>query len=155
MLNLLPDKSVVRKEAVYYPNCPSLLEELQGKVDVIVCYSVFHYIFEESNTWDFLDRSLELLAPGGRFLIGDIPNISKRNRFFASETGIQYHKEFMNTSENPVVKFNQIEPNSIDDAVLQALVMRARYAGFDAYMIPQHESLPMANRREDILIVRP
>jgi SAM-dependent methyltransferase len=155
MLRLLPDSTVLRKEAAYYPNCPDLLDELAGRVDAIICYSVFHYIFEESNTWDFLDRSLALLAPGGRFLIGDIPNVSKRKRFFASETGIKHHKAFMQTDEAPVIEFNRIEPDTIDDAVVMALIMRARLAGFDAYLVPQSEDLPMANRREDILIVRP
>jgi SAM-dependent methyltransferase len=155
MLNLLPDADSIRKEAVYYPNCPELLDELQGKVDVIICYSVFHYIFEESNAWDFLDRSLSLLAPGGRFLIGDVPNISKRKRFFASETGIQHHKTVMKTNDAPVVKFNQVDVDSIDDSVVMALMMRARLAGFDAYLVPQNDELPMANRREDVLIIRP
>jgi hypothetical protein len=132
-----------------------LLDELQGKVDVIICYSVFHYIFEESNAWDFLDRSLSLLAPGGRFLIGDVPNISKRKRFFASETGIQHHKTVMKTNDAPVVKFNQVDVDSIDDSVVMALMMRARLAGFDAYLVPQNDELPMANRREDVLIIRP
>lgn len=155
MLRLLPNADLVRKEAFYFPNCPELLEELQCRVDAIICYSVLHYIFEESNTWDFLDRSLALLAPGGRFLIGDIPNISKRKRFFSSETGIAFHQSFMQTEGIPNIKFNQLESNTIDDAVVMALIMRARLAGFDAYLIPQDDNLPMANRREDILIIRP
>lgn len=155
MLRLLPESPAVRKVAAYYPNCPELLEDLAGRVDAIICYSVFHYIFEESNTWDFLDLSLALLAPGGRFLIGDIPNISKRKRFFASETGIRHHKAFMQTDEAPIVEFNRIEPDTIDDSVVMALIMRARLAGFDAYVVQQSDDLPMANRREDILIVRP
>jgi len=155
MLNLLPNSDLIRKEAVYYPNCPELLEELHGMIDVIICYSVFHYVFEESNTWGFIDHSLSLLAPGGHLLIGDIPNVSKRKRFFASETGIQHHKNFMETSDPPVVNFNQVESSSIDDSVMLAVVMRARLAGFDAYLVSQGDELPMANRREDILIVRP
>jgi hypothetical protein len=155
MLRLLPDSHVVRKVAAYYPICPELIEELKGKVDAIICYSVFHYVFEESNTWDFLDQSLALLAPGGVFLIGDIPNISKRKRFFVSETGVSHHKEFMQTVEGPVISFNQLEPNAIDDSVILALIMRARAAGFHAYVVPQDSELPMANRREDILFVRP
>jgi len=155
MLELLPDAAGVDKVSAYYPNCPDVISELEGKVDAIICYSVFHYIFKESNTWDFLDRSLSLLAPGGRFLIGDIPNVSKRKRFFASETGIRFHKEFMQTSYPPEVSFNHIEEGAVDDAVIMALLMRARLAGFDSYIVPQPSHLPMANRREDILIIRP
>jgi hypothetical protein len=37
---------------------------------------------------------------------------------------------------------------------LIALVLRARSAGFDAYLVPQPDDLPMANRREDMIIRR-
>jgi hypothetical protein len=43
----------------------------------------------------------------------------------------------------------------IDDGVILGIVDRMRRRGFDAYVVPQSESLPLANRREDILIVRP
>jgi hypothetical protein len=36
-----------------------------------------------------------------------------------------------------------------------ALLLRARAAGADAYIVPQDPALPMANRREDILIRKP
>jgi hypothetical protein len=96
-----------------------------------------------------------LLAPGGQILIGDIPNISKRKRFFASGSGLRYHQEFMKTDQCPEVKFNTIEHDQIDDAVVFSLLQRARAQGFDAYVLPQASNLPMANRREDILITRP
>lgn len=88
-------------------------------------------------------------------LIGDIPNISKRKRFFSSENGISFHQNFTGTSEVPEVNFLQIEDDKIDDAVLLGLIMRVRAQGFDAYWLPQHGGLPMSNRREDILISRP
>lgn len=155
MLSQLPDGPSVRKIAGYYPRCPGLLDEFGGKVDVILTYSVFHYIFAESNVWDFLDHSLALLSPGGQLLIGDVPNISKRRRFFSSPAGVRFHQEFMHTQEYPKIAFNQIERHQIDDAVVFSLLMRARQQGFDAYVLPQRESLPMANRREDILIRNP
>jgi len=155
MLDQLPDASGVEKVVGFYPDCPQLVEKLSGKVDALLCYSVLHYIFVEASIFRFLDTSLSLLAPGGQFLIGDIPNISRRKRFFSSETGIGFHQEFMHTSEVPKVSYNQIESGQIDDAVVIALVQRARAQGFDAYVLPQDPRLPMANRREDILIVRP
>jgi hypothetical protein len=155
MLGHLPDEPFIEKIAALYPNCPDAISGLQGKVDVILCYSVLHYILVDVAFFRFLDTSLSLLAPGGQMLIGDIPNISKRKRFFASETGVRFHQSFMKTAERPDVKFNQIESDQIDDAVVYALIQRARLAGFDAYVLPQNPGLPMANRREDILIVRP
>ena len=155
MLAHLPDEPQLEKIAAYYPCCEALFEKYTKKIDAIIIYSVLHYIFVEGNIWEFLDKSLSLLAPSGQMLIGDIPNISKRKRFFASETGVKFHQEFTHTDEVPPVEFNRIEENQLDDSVILSLVMRARSQGFDAYILPQPCSLPMANRREDILIVRP
>jgi hypothetical protein len=88
-------------------------------------------------------------------LIGDIPNVSKRRRFFSSPAGREYHRRFTGSDEPPEVTFNAVEPEKIDDAVLLGLVARARAAGCDAYLVPQADELPMANRREDLLVVRP
>lgn len=155
MLSQLPDEIFINKSEAFYPNCPDIIEVLSCKVDVILCYSVLHYILIDTAFFRFLDTSLSLLAPGGQMLIGDIPNISKRKRFFSSAAGVCYHHGFMNTQENPQVEFNKIEHDQIDDAVVFALLQRARSQGFDAYVLPQAGNLPMANRREDILITRP
>ena len=155
MLSQLPDEPFVKKIAGYYPNCSSLAEEFGGKVDVFLTYSVLQYIFAESNVWDFLDQSLALLSHGGEMLIGDVPNVSKRERFFNSPAGVKFHQEFMQTQDPPEVSFNQIKHRQIDDSVIHSLLMRARQQGFDSYLLPQGADLPMANRREDILIRRP
>jgi hypothetical protein len=155
MLALLPERTFVSKTAALFPQCPSFIEALRGAADVIICYSVLHYVFVDTQVFRFLDAALSMLAPGGTLLIGDIPNISKRKRFFASETGVRFHREFMGTQGKPEVHFNRIEDDQIDDAVIFALVTRARAAGFDGYVVPQDPTLPMANRREDILILRP
>jgi hypothetical protein len=155
MLERLPNEPFIYKVAGYYPDCQAELESLGLKMDIMLCYSVLHYIFAESNLWYFLDYSLSLMAEGGQFLIGDIPNSSQRKRFFSSANGIRFHQQFMQTDAVPTVEFNTLEPNSIDDSVLLSLVMRSRQQGFDAYLLPQPADLPMANRREDLLICRP
>lgn len=155
MLNQLPDVPCVSKIAARYPECPELFEAYGGRVDAIITYSVIQYVFAEGNIFDFLDRSLKLLAPEGRMLIGDIPNISMRKRFFASGTGEAHHHQFTGTDEKPVVAFNCPEPGNIDDSVVFSLAARARAAGFHGYILPQAQDLPMANRREDILIIKP
>jgi hypothetical protein len=155
MLTNLPDYPFCTKIAGIFPNCPQLFSESEGAFDAILCYSVLHYIFIDTAFFRFVDASLSLLAPGGQMLIGDIPNVSKRNRFFASAAGIRFHQEFMKTDAMPTVDFNAIRYDLIDDSVVFSILQRARAAGFDAYILPQTLSLPMANRREDILIVRP
>jgi hypothetical protein len=156
MLAHLPDEPFILKVEGFYPrDCGWLFEKYRERIDTILCYSVLHYVFVEASIFTFLDRSLGLMAHGGQMLVGDIPNISKRKRFFSSPAGIAHHKAFIQTDEQPVVQFNVVEPDKIDDTVMLSLVMRCRTQGFDAFIVPQADDLPMANRREDILINRP
>jgi cyclopropane fatty-acyl-phospholipid synthase-like methyltransferase len=145
----------VRMIPAQYPDCPELLVELHGNVDAIIIYSVIQYVFTNGNIFDFIEKTLKLLSPSGRMLIGDIPNISMRKRFFSSSNGIEHHQNFTGTAEIPGVIFNRIEFNHIDDSIVMAVISRVRAAGFHAFVVPQASNLPMANRREDILIFRP
>jgi cyclopropane fatty-acyl-phospholipid synthase-like methyltransferase len=155
MLAHHPDEGRVRKFSGQFPACPDLLDEYAGRVDAIVAYSVLHYVFPSASVHAFLDEAMKLLAHGGHMLIGDIPNVSKRRRFFSSPAGREFHREFMGSDQPPELKFNTVEPEKIDDAVLLGLVARARAAGYDAHLVPQASDLPMANRREDLLVARP
>lgn len=156
MLNHLPHESFITKISGRFPDdCAGLLKDYAGKVNAILSYSVFHYVFAEGRVFDFMDRALSLLADGGEMLMGDIPNISKRKRFFSSARGSAFHRQFTGKAESPAVKFNTLETGQIDDAVLMALILRCRQSGCDAYWLPQADNLPMANRREDILVRKP
>jgi hypothetical protein len=155
MLAQLPDASFIEKRPGMFPKCGDTLLDLMGRVSVILSYSVLHYVFVDANVFDFVDVGLELLAPGGEFLIGDIPNVSKRVRFFSTEAGVAYHRKFTGTNSLPKVDHNVTVRGALDDAVIMGLIARARAAGTDAYLVPQHPYLPMANRREDILIRKP
>jgi hypothetical protein len=156
MLALLPDAPQVRKVPGRFPQ--ALLPELHtlaGSVDAILAYSVVQYVFAEGNVFHFLDTCLALLAGGGELLIGDVPNQTMRKRFFASPDGVATHKRYTGRDELPDVQFNRLEPVLIDDSVVLALLARARAQGFHAWVLPQASDLPMANRREDILIRKP
>jgi hypothetical protein len=156
MLGHLPDEPFIIKVPGRYPDqCVEKLAPYRGRVDAIVCYSVLHYIFVETNLFDFLDHSLTLLADGGEMLIGDIPNQSKRKRFFSSANGIKFHQDFTGTKDTPAVSFTSVDTGKIDDSVLLGLVLRARAAGYEGYLLPQPADLPMANRREDLLFRKP
>lgn len=157
MLGQLPEAAAghVEKVAAKFPDCPEFLDEVRGRLDAIVTYSVLQYVFADGNIFQFVDTALSLLAPGGRLLIGDVPNISMRKRFFSSANGVAHHQAFTRTDATPEVHFNRIEPSHMDDAVVLSILARSRAAGFHGYVLPQSPDLPMANRREDILIVRP
>jgi len=155
MLAQLPDKPFIKKIDGFYPQCESLFQEYRERIDVFLSYSVFQMIFIESNIWEAFDRSLELLAAGGEMLIADMPNVSKRKRFFNTPRGVKFHQEFTGTEEIPQVSFNNIEHGKIDDAVVIGLLTRGRNQGFDTYLLPQNDDLPMANRREDLYVRKP
>jgi hypothetical protein len=156
MLDHLPDESFIKKVPAHYPyGCREFMKQYQQQISTILSYSVFHHVFGEMNYLDFLDNSLELLVDGGQMLIGDIPNVSMRKRFFSSTNGIQFHQRANNTTEFPEVKFNQLEKGAVDDSVILSILQRCRNFGFDAYILPQPKDLPMSNRREDLLISKP
>lgn len=156
MLDQLTDIPEVEKVAGFFPgDFGDFIDAHRERFDVVISYSVLHYVFVDTSVFDFVDVCLQLLAPGGWLMLGDLPNASMRKRFFASAAGKAFHKQFMKTDEDPSVQFNAVERGVLDDAVVLSLVMRCRAAGFDAWVMPQGPDLPMANRREDLLIHRP
>jgi SAM-dependent methyltransferase len=155
MLAQLPGDAIAQKVPGRFPDAAPLLERWAGRADAVLVYSVLHYVFAEADIWEFVDAALALLAPGGRLLLGDVPNVSKRRRFFSSERGAAFHRAFMGTGEGPPIDPCPTEPGKIDDAVILELVARTRAQGFDAHVLPQPDDLPFANRREDVLNSQP
>ncbi len=155
MLNHIPSSNNILKFPGSFPNSFKDYQKWEKNIDVIIVYSVIQYIFVEGNIWDFIDKCLGLLSDNGQLLIGDIPNNTMRKRFFSSKTGIKFHQEFTQKNEVPEIVFNNIEPNNIDDSVIVSLILRSRAQGFNAWILPQDNNLPLANRREDVLIQKP
>lgn len=156
MLAHLPHAEYITHHAGVFPDAiKENFDKLAGSVDVIIAYSVIQYVFSEGNLWTFLDSCLCLLHDGGEILFGDIPNISMRKRFFASTEGEACHRAFTGRDEKPDVSFNSLEIGRIDDSVVLSMLARARAQGFHAWVLPQGTNLPMANRREDVLIRKP
>lgn len=155
MLAHIPDGANIIKKPGRFPCDGEFHDSFAEKFDAILAYSVVQYAFAEGNIFDFLDKCLLLLAPGGEILFGDIPNVSMRKRFFDSAAGIATHQEFTGNSEHPEVVFNRPEPGQMDDSVVLALLARARAQGFHAWVLPQAGGITMASRREDLLIRRP
>jgi hypothetical protein len=155
MLNQLPSPPHVRKVVGPFPQCLDRADDALGGFDAILVYSVAQYVFAEGNFFGFVDAALSLLGDEGALLIGDLPNAAMRARFLASPSGARHHEAHYAGSPRPDVVFNAPQPNQLDDAVILGLVARARAAGFQGFVVPQAPGLPMANRREDVLIRRP
>lgn len=153
MLAHLPDDIFIRKIEGSFPGCLDALHSCAPDgVDIIICYSVLHYIFADYDLAAFATAAVSLLRQGGAMLLGDIPNVSKRKRFFSSEQGKRFHRAFSGIDEDPVMLSTEPEDGKINDAIILDLLATFRKLGTDAYVVPQADDLPMANRREDILV---
>jgi hypothetical protein len=155
MLNKLPNKDSLLKFPGYFPDDSSvLIDKFQNSIDYIICYSVLHVVFYQTCVYKFIDSAVSMLKPGGKLLIGDIPNLSKRRRFFSTDSGISFHQEFSKSNTLPVVNHYELEPSKIDDSIIFAILQRYRGFGFETYLLPQNRNLPMYNRREDVVICK-
>jgi cyclopropane fatty-acyl-phospholipid synthase-like methyltransferase len=147
MLAHTADMPHITKVPGKFPEVFDRLRPLVGGVDAVLAYSMLHYVFEHDNVWEFLDRALALLAPGGRLLLGDVPSRSKRKRMATARHG---------QSSPPLeARAGEVWPGGLTDGVLFGLMAFATESGFDAYLLPQPPELPMAERRIDLLFERP
>jgi SAM-dependent methyltransferase len=151
MLERLPDLPGTTKVPGRFPEVIGELGE--EPFDGVLAYSVLQHVFVDSQVPEFVEQAVSLLSHGGVALFGDIPNGSKLRRFLASPAGAAFHRKYTGRDEDPDLE--RIEEGRIDDALLLSLVERLRRAGHDAHLVPQPEALPLANRREDLLVVRP
>ena len=133
VLSLLPNEDFVTKIAGRFPDEVNIGT---GSFDAILVYSVLQHVILDMNPFTFIDSTVSLLAPGGRVLLGDIPNLSHRNR---------------NSNLEKITCFN----DRIDDSILISIVSRYRACGFNTYILPQGKTLPLCDTREHILIERP
>lgn len=153
--NLEINSTRVTKIPGMFPNhFADFINENKGTFDVILAYSVLQYVAIDTSLVRFIDSVAELLKEGGQCLLGDIPNIDKRNRFFSSAAGVNFHRSRNGVDTFPDVQWNRIHSAELDDSLIFFVLQRFRNFGFESYLLPQDNDLPMSNRREDILIIK-
>lgn len=128
-----------------------------GHFDKILIYSVLHYLSSAEEALLLIDRALSLLAPGGRLLLGDLPNQDLKRRFGTSGVGQRTAQEWQkNLAAHGSHAFAPLPADplliAIDDKLILRLVRHIREKGYEAYMLPQDKRLPFGNTREDILV---
>lgn len=156
MLALIESPGRLVKLPGRFPDCLDDINAANAaRFDAIIVYSVLQHVVMEASLDDFLDAALGLLRPQAHLLLGDLPNVSMLKRFLASEAGIAYHKKYMKTDRPPDVDWKMLERGRLDDTTITKLLLRARAAGLNAWLLPQPATLPFHQRREDLLIQRP
>jgi cyclopropane fatty-acyl-phospholipid synthase-like methyltransferase len=129
--------------------------------DCILVYSVLHYLSGRRSADEFIDRCLEILKPGGKLLLGDIPNMDSLRRYQTSRFGIEYGKKWNIMKSKSITQHRQFEdvfakvrkiaPYLTDDYIMK-LISRLRRMGYEAYVMAQKQELPFSHSREDVLI---
>jgi SAM-dependent methyltransferase len=136
-----------------------------GRFHYILIYSVLQYMAGADEARGFVNESLELLAPGGRLLIGDLPNADSHRRFCSSTEGRRVTEDYALAKSgdrklNPaayaawadIQRDLVMPPSFIDDSFLLALLVDLRRRGYESYLLPQPHALPFSLTREDLLI---
>ena len=132
------------------------------KYDAIEMYSVIHC---SDAPLKLIEAAASFLAPGGRLLIGDIPNLDRKGRFLSTVKGRKFDANYKNIPlENaPVFKdYHSFTKTAladgaphIDDTFIYDLIKLYRSKGFDVFLLNQPLTLPFSFTREDILIIAP
>ncbi|RJG49004.1 class I SAM-dependent methyltransferase [Motilimonas pumila] len=127
----------------------------EHKFDVIVIYSVLHCLRNSSDVMAFIDKAVALLAPGGRLILGDLPNNDLKQRFVNSQEGqrfsVEWREAIADMPEEPA--FEPVsEAVSFDDESVLSLLLQIRQKGLEAHLLPQPSHLPFGHTREDIVV---
>jgi 2-polyprenyl-3-methyl-5-hydroxy-6-metoxy-1,4-benzoquinol methylase len=133
---------------------------INERFDCVLIYSVIHYVPSFSELLPFINAAAGLLKPGGRLMIGDIPNSDKKRRFLKSDAGQIFEKEWQRSRrESPGNEASVFDGatgiGTFSDTEIFEIATLSRANGFHAYLLPQPPDLPFGHTREDILIVRP
>jgi trans-aconitate methyltransferase len=138
----------------------------KGPFDRILTYAVLHYLEDFAAVTSFVDAASQLLAPGGRLILGDLPNADRKARFLATEEGRAFEAEWREKMKAAAASagwqrdaFEIVAESRLigtfSDAQILELLRRARTNGFHAYVMRQPPDLPFGHTREDVVIERP
>jgi hypothetical protein len=134
--------------------------KFKGAFNKILIYGVLQTLGDQDTVLQFISRAIDLLMPGGRLLLGDISNISKKHRFQMSGLGKRFQQSWngSNFSENNKnISHLPVDERVVtfDDNLVLNVIGYIRKKGLDAYILPQPVDLPFGYTREDILAIKP
>lgn len=136
-----------------------------GAFDRIIAYSVLPAIETYDLVKSFALAAAQLVRPGGRLLLGDIPNRNRQARFRDSAAGRAFEVEWaelrasqVHATEGERLAAEELsrarQIGGITDAQMCDLLLALRAAGCEAYLVEQHPDLPFGRTREDIVVTR-
>ncbi len=139
---------------------------LEGDFSKVLVYSVLQCLGSAEDAFEFIDRCLAVVRPGGRLMLGDVSNGDAAARFAATEFGQRFLADWADRvaaskSEEDLAR-DRIFADApkldryINDRFLMDVFARYRGLGHEVYVLPQPSELPFSYTREDVMIfVRP
>lgn len=129
--------------------------------DKILIYSVVQCLPDLDAIKNFLTKAMRHLVPGGRMLIGDLPNISHKQRFSRSKRAAAVERSWSarmkeeDRSDSGEGRQSEvtIRSTTIDDVSILELLKYLRSLGAESYLLPQPCGLPFGLTREDIVVI--
>ena len=107
---------------------------------------------------EFILKAASMLKPGGRLLVGDIVNSSRKSRFANSNKGKEidrtYKEKLIHLKKEDTIKMEHDNPveDVLNDIQLMEILLKVREMGYESYLLPQSPKLPFGYTRDDILI---
>lgn len=135
-----------------------------NQFDKVVCYSVIHYAASLDNFYKLILDLIRITKPGGKILIGDIPlddkyraNLQNRknypvNNFLLNQK--YYIKKYLINLIHRLKKIDasQVKGLSYTKEAIEKVL--GKIANISYEIMEQGRDLPLADSREDLLIVK-
>jgi SAM-dependent methyltransferase len=126
----------------------------------IFMYAMLHYLSTVEEVLGFVHKAAALLRPGGRMLLGDLPNADHKRRFLATQAGRAFDERWRASRERAAPPGEDFPGESDDrlvgafgDASIARIMLEMRAAGFESYVVEQTPDLPFGHTREDLLVI--
>ena len=122
-------------------------KKIDKKFNLILCYSVIHYI-PKNKFFTFIKKLLKLLSKKGILFLGDVPDKNLILKFLKSQKGKNYHSKFYKNKINysKIIKSKKI----INHSDLSKFFNKNN--DYSIKFIKQNNSLHYSNFRKDIII---
>lgn len=122
------------------------------KFDKVLVYGVLHTLPDEKSLYSFIQKATKLVAPGGKLLLGDLPNIDKKERFLSTSTGAAFQEDWIERTKHELAKTPPTADTVVfDDRAIMNIMLFLRGQSFETQSLSQSQNLPFGSTREDIL----
>lgn len=130
------------------------------KYQKVLMYSVIQTVADFDHFQLFIRKAIDALRPGGRFLLGDLPNRDKKRRFNESNEGTAFNETWARLEGSKTdVREEALLPDDerieISDQLIVETLSYYRREGMHVYVLDQPVDLPWGRTREDLLFIKP